>query len=1040
MTEPRAPEDNQIRRPLNRLRWALRAAVIVSVSLLELYYALLASVPSYQILLHMLLSYAVSVLFIEVCFAIIFRLHDQAFADRQQLAGMITENALLLQQTQQKLDEAVMLVEASHAMSSKLSQEELVPCLAENLTHILEGTGCFIVLRDPDTAELQLAAAYGHYAAQDPSPQMTKGYWYPSLVHAVIEAGQPIQDTSENPHIVPEEERHPADRSLLGLPLMVQGQATGAAIIAETREQRSFAEGKIGQAMVVTNQGAVAIANATLYAMEQREREVARTLLQIAGDLSSTLHLGEVLDLILERLRAVVPYESAAIGLLSGDVYRLAAAHHLPRAEKLWGTGLSPDDLPLVARVVNGRAAVTVEDTHQSDEWVITQGNDRIRSWLGVPLLVKDRTIGLLMLNHTSTGFYDQRAARLALAFAQHAAVVIDNARLYEQSQAKLHEQTLLYEMTAAVSSVLDAGRMLRFLAERLVEVLGVTSTRIATLAGETQTATVVAQHCSASAHGAEETSSTGQVYDLTHFPVTSEALLNRQPLLAVTGEEPDEWRKTMAQRSGQTMLLLPLVARDRVTGFVELWDSHSQRRFTETGITLAQTLINQTAVAVDNARLFAETRRRLSELTLLYDMAVAAASTRDLDAVLKSVVKTLQFRVLEGTVVSVLLLDEGKKQLRLRARAGDLEGVTCQESIPANEGIYGQVVRDGQPILINDTHQAPDHVGCGPNVRSILCVPLGWGQRVIGVLNVLSAQENAFSSHDRRLLRTMSSSLGIAIENVRLFNELELSEEALMLRNQALERANDRLQELDRLKSAFIATVSHELRTPLNAIIGFSEVLTDGLAGELTPLAQEYLGYIHDSGKHLLNLINDILDLSKIQAGRMTLQLEPVDVVATAKEVQSTLALLIAKKDQTFSIQQQDPLPPIVADHFRLKQILLNLVGNANKFTPEGGDISVRVLLIDPATLQLDVVDNGPGISLEDQSLIFEEFRQARSGQSPGQGTGLGLAITRRLVELHGGHIWVESELGAGSTFTILLPVAGPESETGEEQHDVAD
>jgi signal transduction histidine kinase len=328
------------------------------------------------------------------------------------------------------------------------------------------------------------------------------------------------------------------------------------------------------------------------------------------------------------------------------------------------------------------------------------------------------------------------------------------------------------------------------------------------------------------------------------------------------------------------------------------------------------------------NARLFAETQRSISEMMLLYDIAVAAASTLELDTILQSVVKTLQFRVLEKSVVNVWLLDDRADVLRLRAHAGELEGMVYQETMRPDEGLCGQVVQTGQPLLVSDSRQDPTAADYGSTVRSVLCVPLAWRQKVIGVLHALSAQRGAFSHRDLRLLHTMAGSLGIAIENVRLFTELKRSEEALVLRNQALKRANDRLQELDRLKSAFDC---------------------------------------------------------------------------------------------------QEPLPRIVADRFRVKQILLNLAGNASKFTQEGGWIAVQARLIDPTTLRVDVTDNGPGIPLEDQDMIFEEFRQARSTR-PGEGTGLGLAITRRLVELHGGRIWVESEPGAGAAFTVLLSVTGPD------------
>jgi signal transduction histidine kinase len=1004
--KPDAPDQGW--RSLVRLRWGVTIAALAGVGVWELYHILVVHSPFREVVLNLLWGALFSLGLIQICFSVVFR---------------------LFQETQEELVEAAALVEASHAISSKLTQEDLLPFLAENLVHILDGTGCFIMLHRSQTGDLEPVAAFGPHGLNDRSPSRSDGY--AALARALIESGKPIvvQDVRDCAYVSPPMAEQLAVKSLLGLPLMVQSQAIGAAIVSESRQQRRFSDGEVGRAMVVANQGAVAIANAQLYAAEQREREVARTLLQITGDLSGTLHLDKVLNLILERLRVVVPYEGAAIGLLAGDVCYVAAAHDLPRASRLWGNRLAPEQLPMVARVLKERTAVIIADTRQADEWVVIKGGEHILSWLGVPLLVQDRTLGLLMLSHDVPGFYDQEAARLALAFAQHASLAIENARLYEQAQAKLSEQTLLHEMTAAVSSTLDAGRILRLLAERLVVVLGVTSTRIATLTDELQTANLVGEHYGDEAHEAERATYVGQVYELSAFPLTTANLMERQPLLVTAGDEPQEWREEIRRRAVQAMLLLPLVARDRVTGFVELWESRSRRHFTEAEITLAQTLINQAAVAIDNARLFAETQRSISEMMLLYDIAVAAASTLELDTILQSVVKTLQFRVLEKSVVSVWLLDDTAGLLRLRAHAGELEGMVHRETMELNVGLCGQVVQTGQPLLVSDSRQDPSSTDYGATVRSVLCVPLVWRQKVIGVLHALSAQQGAFSSRDLRLLHTMAGSLGIAIENVRLFAELKRSEEALVLRNRALKRANDRLQELDRLKSAFIASVSHELRTPLNSIIGFSEVLLDGLAGDLESVPHEYVGYIHDSGKHLLGLINDILDLSRIQAGRMVLALEQVDVTAVVEEVGTTLAPMMANKEQSFTFDREEPLPGIVADRFRLKQILLNLVGNACKFTQDRGRIAVQALLIDPATLRVDVLDNGPGIPLEDQAVIFEEFRQARSTR-PGEGTGLGLAITRRLVELHGGRIRVESAPGAGAAFIVLLPVAGPESD----------
>jgi len=931
-------------------------------------------------------------------------------------------NARLFREAERRLVELGTLAEISRVIFSSLTVSDIYRRVVNELARAFGYP--FVAFYQVEGDRLALGAQVG-YGAGGPAATVP---WGQGLIGDAAATGQ----TGYVPDARALADHKTAAEgvvSQIALPLRKNGRVLG---VLSVESHAPLTEADLSLLQSLSYQVSTAVENARLYAAEQREREVARTLLQVTTDLGGTLHLDEVLNLILERLQVVVPYASAAIGLLAGDVCYVAAAYGLSPDERLWATRLSPDELPLVARVLLERTPVIVADTRQAEDWVAIAGGEELRSWLGVPLVVQDRPIGLLMLNHVRPGFYDRAASRLALAFAQHAALAIDNARLYEQAQAALREQTLLHEMTTAVSSTLDAGRVLRLLSERLVAVLGVTSTRIATLGNEMQSANLVAEFCGDEADEAERVSSVGEIYDLVAFPVTTAKLMQREPLLVAIGNEPKEWRRQMLQRAGRAMLVIPLVARDRVTGFVELWDSRSRRFFTETEIALAQTLINPAAVAIDNARLFADTQRSISEMMLLYDIAVSAAATLELDTVLQSVVKTLQFRVLEGSVVNIWLIDAAEGTLELRAHAGELEGMPHRGALGLDEGLCGQVVQTGQPVLISDSREDVYHADYGPQVRSILCVPLAWGQRVVGVLQALSVHEGAFSNNDLRLLRTMAGSLAIAIENVRLFAQVKHSEEALMLRNQALERANDRLQELDRLKSAFIASVSHELRTPLNSVIGFSEVLLDGLAGDLEPVAKEYLGYIHDSGRHLLNLINDILDLSRIQAGRMTLKLDDVDVMEVVEEVRATLAPMIAKKRQAFSVEPAQPLPAIVADRFRLKQILLNLAGNACKFTQEGGRIAVQVMMVDATTLQLNVADNGPGIPLDEQGMIFEEFKQARTTQ-PGEGTGLGLAITRRLVELHGGRVWLESTPGAGATFTVLFPVVGPEPEPND-------
>jgi signal transduction histidine kinase len=366
----------------------------------------------------------------------------------------------------------------------------------------------------------------------------------------------------------------------------------------------------------------------------------------------------------------------------------------------------------------------------------------------------------------------------------------------------------------------------------------------------------------------------------------------------------------------------------------------------------------------------------------------------------------------------SIWEYDEASEQFYLHATdrlPDELVEVLRATPIRKGEGALGRLAVTGEPVEIRDIADESNYqsrirevlIRCG--YRSVLAVPLLRENHLLGALAVNRSNPGDFALEVIELLRTFATQSALAIQNARLFREIEDKSRQLEVASQH--------------KSEFLANMSHELRTPLNAIIGFSEVLSERMFGEINEKQAEYIDDILESGRHLLSLINDILDLSKIEAGRM--ELEPTDFeLPSAIENALTLVKERAHRRGIALVRTVDErLGLIHADERKVKQVLLNLLSNALKFTPEGGQIDVRARVHNGAT-EISVTDTGVGIAPEDQEAVFEEFRQVGTASKRVEGTGLGLAISRKFVELHGGRIWVESQVGKGSTFAFTLPL----------------
>ncbi|MDH3446313.1 MAG: GAF domain-containing protein, partial [Deltaproteobacteria bacterium] len=473
-----------------------------------------------------------------------------------------------------------------------------------------------------------------------------------------------------------------------------------------------------------------------------------------------------------------------------------------------------------------------------------------------------------------------------------------------------------------------------------------------------------------------------------------------------------------------RTVLATPLMREGVPLGAI--WIRRTEvRPFTDSQIKLLETFAAQAVIAIENVRLFQELQERtrelarsVEELKALGEVGQAVSSTLDLQNVLSTIVgRAVELSGTDGGIIYEYDGDTQEFHLRASHRM-EVEVVEALKATPVRmgEGTTGRAGVARTPVQVPDILDPGEYSAARARpiltrlgYRSLLAVPLLREQEIMGALTVWRRTSGNFEPEVVNLLQTFATQSALAIHNARLFREIEE-------KGRQIEAAN-------RHKSEFLANMSHELRTPLNAIIGFSEVLLDPSLKVSEEEQSQFLTDVLGSGKHLLGLINEILDLAKIEAGKMELQVEPALLQDVFEAVSNTMRSLAAKKSIDLRVESDDRLASFPMDGARVKQVLLNLVGNAIKFTPEAGHVWVRAVT-ENGIVRVEVGDTGPGIAAEDQERIFLEFQQAESDAGKPQGTGLGLALAQKFVEMHGGKIWVESESGKGSRFFFTLPL----------------